>query len=58
MLVAGANQEIVMVDVSVEEVSRMEELYSLEHLLGQHQHCFQGEFALAVVIEMLERRPQ
>ena len=49
LLLANSNEEVVRLDITMEEVPRMDELDSLEHLIGQHKHCFQGEFAFAVV---------
>ena len=49
LLLADANEEVVRLDITMEEVPRMDKLNSLEHLIGQHKHCFQGEFAFAVV---------
>ena len=49
LLLADSNQEVVRLNITMEEVPRMDKLNSLEHLIGQHKHCFKGEFALAVV---------
>ena len=49
LLLADSNQEVVWLNITMEEVPRMDKLNSLEHLIGQHKHCFKGEFALAVV---------
>ena len=49
LLLADADEEVVRLDITMEEVPRMDKLNSLEHLIGQHKHCFKGEFALAVV---------
>ena len=49
LLLADSNQEVVWLNITMEEVPRMDKLNSLEHLIGQHKYCFKGEFALAVV---------
>ena len=49
LLLADADKEVVRLYITMEEVSRMDKLDSLEHLIGQHKHCFKGEFAFAVV---------
>ena len=54
LLLADANEEIVGLDITMEEVPRVDKLDSLEHLIGQHKHCFQGEFAFAVVEKVLK----
>ena len=54
LLLANADQEIVRLDVSVQKVSRVDKLKSLEHLVGQHQHCLQREAALAVVEQVFQ----
>ena len=53
LLLADADEEVVRLDITMEEVPRMDKLNSLEHLIGQHKHCFKGEFALAVVEKVL-----
>ena len=40
LLLAQANQKVVWLDVSVQEAILVHEFDSLQHLDGQHQHCF------------------
>ena len=54
LLLADADEEVVRLDITMEEVPRMDKLNSLEHLIGQHKHCFKREFAFAVVEKVLE----
>ena len=54
LLLADADEEVVRLDITMEEVPRMDKLDSLEHLIGQHKHCFKGEFAFAVVEKVLK----
>ena len=49
LLLANSNQEVVGLDISVQEVSRMDKLNSLKHLVCQHQHCLETKFTLTVV---------
>ena len=58
LFATDADQKVVRLDVSVDEVSRMHEFYSLEELFSQHQHSFQGKFPFAVVEQIFQRRPQ
>jgi hypothetical protein len=41
LLFADSYQEIVRLDVPMKKVSRMNEFYSLEHLVSKHEHSFQ-----------------
>ena len=54
LLLANAYQEIIWFYVPVEEVTRMNEFNSLQHLVCKHQNCFQGEFALTVVKQVFQ----
>ena len=58
LLAADADQKVVRLDVSMNKVSRVHELYPLQELFSQHQHRFQGELALAVVKQIFERGTQ
>ena len=50
---ASADEEVVGFDVSVEEMSGVYVLDSLDHLVGQHEHGLEGEFTAAHVEEIL-----
>ena len=56
LLVSGTNEKARRPDESVKEVSRMEELYSLDHLVSQHQDSVQGECVLTMGEERVKRR--
>ena len=58
LLLANTDKEIVRLDISMQEVSRVHKLNTLEHLVGEHKHCFQREFTLAIVKQVLKTRPQ
>lgn len=52
--VGTANQEVVRFDVAVDEVLLVDGLHAGKHLFGDHDHCLDGESAVAVVEEVLE----
>ena len=53
LLLADSNEEVIGLDVSVQEVARVDELDSLQHLVSQHKDCLEGELTLAVVEQVL-----
>ena len=58
LLLSDTNQKVVWLHISVEEVTRVDELDSLQHLIGEHQHGFERKLPLAVVEEVLETGSQ
>ena len=58
LLLLYSDQEVVGLNVSVQETVLVYELYSLQHLYGEHQHSFECEFPTAVLEEILEARPE
>jgi hypothetical protein len=46
---ADADEEIIRLDIPVQEVSAVNEFNSLEHLVGQHQHCLEAELSFAII---------
>jgi hypothetical protein len=55
LFLTNSNQKVVRFDVSMKEMSRMYILDSLNHLISEHEHCFQRKFSLAVVEEIFKR---
>jgi len=53
---ADTNQEVVGLDISVKEVTRVHKLDSLKHLVCEHEDSFERELALAVIEEILKTR--
>ena len=51
---AVSDREVVRLDVSVDDSSRVDVLDSLDGLVGNHENCFKSELALAVGKEVLE----
>jgi hypothetical protein len=49
LFLAYSYQEIIWFNVSVQEMTGVNELNSLQHLIGKHQDCLQTELSLAVV---------
>lgn len=54
LLFANSDQEVVWFDVSVQEMPRVDELYPLQHLVGQHEHRLEAELSLAVIEQVFE----
>mmetsp|Transcript_111960 Transcript_111960/g.321700 ORF Transcript_111960/g.321700 Transcript_111960/m.321700 type:complete len:265 (+) Transcript_111960:809-1603(+) len=52
---AHTHQKIVWLDVTVEQTARVNELDTLEHLLGQHQHRLEGEQTAARCKAVVQR---
>jgi len=52
---ADTHQEVVGLDVSVDEVPRMNVLDSGDELIGKQKNGFEAEFAVAEVEEVFER---
>ena len=44
---AHAHQKVIGFDISMQIEATMDVLYSLDHLVCKHQHCFQTESSLA-----------
>jgi len=58
LLLPNPNKEIVRLYVSMQEMSRVHVLYSLDHLVSEHEHCLQAKFPLAVIEQVFKRRSQ
>ena len=58
LLFADADQKVVRFDVSVQKVTRVDELVPLQHLVGEHQDCLEGEFTFTVVEQVLQAGTQ
>jgi hypothetical protein len=56
LAVGTTNEEVVRLDITVDEVLLVDGLYTGQHLLGDHDHSLDGESAVAVVEEILQRR--
>lgn len=54
LLFANTYQEVVWLDITMKKVPRVDEFDPLKHLVCQHQHSFQSEFALAVIQQILQ----
>merc|ERR1712166_500181 len=55
---ANADQKVIRLDISVQEMARVNEFDSLKHLISQHEDGLQGELAFAVVEQVFERGAQ
>jgi hypothetical protein len=55
---ANAHQEIVRLYVSVQVQARVDVLNSLDHLVSEHQHSFQREFAPTLSEQFLQTGSQ
>ena len=51
---ADSYQEIIRLYVSMQKMATVNKLNSLQHLIGQHEHCFEAEFAFAVIQQIFE----
>ena len=49
LLFANTNKEVVGLNISMEKMTRMNKLDSLQHLICEHENGLECEFALAVV---------
>lgn len=58
LFLANADEEVVRLDVSVQEVSGVHVLDSLDHLVSQHEDGLQRELPFAVIEQVLQRGPQ
>ena len=58
LFLPNPDQEVVRLDVSMQEMSTVHILYSLNHLICKHQNRFERELSLAVVKEIFKRRAQ
>ena len=54
LLLPNADEEIVGLDVTVQEVAGMDKLNTLEHLIGQHKHRFEAELSLAIIEKIFQ----
>ena len=54
----NAYQKVIRLHVSVQEMVVMQELYSLNHLVTQHQDSLEGELSLAESHEVFQARTQ
>ena len=54
LFLSNADEEVIWLYVSVQEVTGVHELDALEHLVSQHEHGLQRKLALAVIEEILE----
>lgn len=52
---SDAHQEVVWLDVTVDEVARVDVLYARDQLVGEQQHSLEAELAIAEVEQILER---
>mmetsp|Transcript_30923 Transcript_30923/g.95494 ORF Transcript_30923/g.95494 Transcript_30923/m.95494 type:complete len:332 (-) Transcript_30923:16-1011(-) len=57
-LLAGAHQEVVRLDVTVQEVLGMHKLDAADHLVSEHQRRLQAVLAPAEVEEVFQRRAE
>lgn len=55
---ANAHKKVVRLDVSVNEIFRMNVLDTANHLVSKHQNCLHREAAGAKIKEILQRRAQ
>jgi hypothetical protein len=53
-LLAQANEEVVGLNVTVNEILGVHILYSIDHLVRKHQDCLQTKFAVAKAEQVLE----
>lgn len=53
-MTTNAHEEVVGLNVSVNEVFRMNIFYAAYHLISEHQHCLHREAARAEVEQVLE----
>lgn len=67
LFLSNSYEEVVGLDVSMQEVPRVDELYSLQlkaldiisyHLVCEHQHCFERKLPLAIVEKILKTRSE
>lgn len=49
---ANSNEEVIWFDVSVKKESGVNVLYSLNHLISEHEDSLQRELSLAVIEEV------
>ena len=54
LLLWNSNQEVVWLDISVEKVIVVQELYPLQDLISYHQYCLQGELSFAECEQILQ----
>jgi hypothetical protein len=55
-MLAPSDEEVVWLNVSMEEASRVNELYSLNHLISDHENGLERKLPFAVTEEILEGR--
>ena len=53
-VLSSSDGEVIRLDISVDDSSGVDVLDSLDHLLGNHENCLQGELSGAVVEEVFE----
>ena len=53
-----ADEEVIRLDISVNKSLGVYELQSVQHLIRNHQNCFQGEFLVAIVEQIFQRRAE
>jgi len=58
LLLANSDQKVIRLDISMQEMARVNEFNSLKHLIGQHEDGLQGELAFAIVKQVFERGAQ
>lgn len=58
LLLLDAYQEVVGLDIPMQKSILVHKFNPLQHLYRQHQHCFQGEFAPAVLEQVFQAGPQ
>jgi len=49
-----SHTEVVRFDVSVEEMSVVDVLYPVDHLVNNHQNCLEGKFSEGVLEQRLQ----
>ena len=54
LFLTDSNQEVVWFNVSMKEMSWMDILYSLDHLISKHKYWFKTELSFAVVEKILK----
>mmetsp|Transcript_17012 Transcript_17012/g.26249 ORF Transcript_17012/g.26249 Transcript_17012/m.26249 type:complete len:210 (+) Transcript_17012:897-1526(+) len=51
---SNSDEKVIRFDISMEVEPAVDVLYPLDHLVSEHQHCFQGEFTAAFPKELFE----
>jgi len=52
-----SNAEVIWLDISVNEMSVVNVFNSGNHLINQHEHCFERELSESLIKERFQRRP-